>query len=397
MTKSSAKQIRNYQGPAIFSFGFRPFFLAGALIAALTPLITAASLSGAHTGISAYGAIAWHGHELIYGYLAAVIAGFLLTAVPNWTGRLPIVGGRLAGLFLLWLAGRLAVFLSGVIGVTAAALADCAFLIVMSGVLWREILTGRNWRNAPVGVLMVLFAAGNIVWHAQWVFGAANGLGIRWGLGVIAILLALIGGRVTPSFTRNWLAKNSGATISAGVSRIDKAALVLAAGGMILWVFAPASKFSGAILIAAAVVNLLRLLRWRGLMTMREPLVAILHVGYCWLVASLLLLGIAAIAPVLMPPMAALHALTSGAAGVMTLAVMTRATRGHTGRALTADVSTSAIYVLVNLGAVIRVAAPLLPMNYGAAIALGASLWSAAFLAFAIIYGRYLITPRLPA
>ncbi len=391
---SSSEQMRHYKGPAFFSFGFRPFFLGGAIIAAITPLITVAALSGVITFNPPNGLIAWHGREMVYGYLAAVIAGFILTAVPNWTGRLPINGLRLAALAGLWLAGRAAILSADLIGAPLTMVVDCGFLIVLDLLLWREVITGKNWRNIPICVLIGLLGLGNVLWHAGLAQGGAGTFGLHWGLGVVAVLLALIGGRVTPSFTRNWLAKTSGAPFEAPFAAIDKVALAVLVAGVLAWLFAPGSPSSGVILIAAGALHYIRLLRWRGWRTFAEPLVLVLHLGYFWLATALVLLGLSVLAPALVAQSAALHALTAGAAGVMTLAVMTRATRGHTGLALNADRLTIAIYALVNIGAGLRVAAPLLPVSYNTAIGFAGLVWSSAFVLFALVYGRYLLRPR---
>ncbi len=391
---SSAEQMRQYKGPAFFSFGFRPFFLGGALIAAITPLITAAAYSGLFTFNPPNGLIAWHAHEMIYGYVAAVIAGFILTAVPNWTGRLPINGLRLAALAGLWLAGRAAILSADLIGAPLAMVIDCGFLIVLDLLLWREVITGKNWRNIPICILIGLLGLGNILWHVGLARDGAGTFGLHWGLGVIAVLLALIGGRVTPSFTRNWLAKTSGAPFDAPFAAIDKVALGVLVAGVLAWLFAPGAALSGAILIAAGALHYIRLLRWRGWRTIAEPLVVILHLGYFWLATAIVLLGLSLLAPSLIAQSAALHALTAGAAGVMTLAVMTRATRGHAGYALEADRLTIAIYALVNIGAGLRVAASLLPVSYNIAMGFAALVWSSAFAVFAVVYGRYLVQPR---
>ncbi|GAB4518972.1 MAG: NnrS family protein [Amphiplicatus sp.] len=391
---TSAEKVRAYAGSVLFSFGFRPFFLAGALVAGLLPILTAAAL-GARLEIGgAYGPFAWHGHEMVYGYLSAVVAGFLTTAVPNWTGRLPIVGAPLVGIFLIWLAGRIAVAMSGVIDLRVVAAADAAFLIGMSFFVWREIVAGKNWRNLPVCALLTLFAVGDVIWHGERLFGAQTGLGYRWGLAVVAMLLALIGGRITPSFTRNWLARTGRTPIDAHVGMVDKAALVVGGAATAVWTIAPSGPIAGVLLVIAGLAHLLRLSRWGGLRTFAEPLVTILHIGYLWLPASFLMLGFSVLAPGAVPPTAALHTLAAGAAGVMTLAVMTRATRGHTGRPLAADGWTVAIYALVNLGAALRVAAPFLPVEHALAIGVSGILWGAAFLLFAVVYGRYLITRK---
>lgn len=391
---SSAEQMRQYAGLPLFSFGFRPFFLAGAIAAAIIPVITAMAFSGVIAFAFPGGVIAWHGHEMVYGYLSAIVAGFILTAVPNWTGRLPLLGARLAALFFLWFAGRIAVFMSGQLGGLVVGLVDISFLFLLDIFLWREVLHGKKWRNAPVCALVLLFAIGNAVWHWQVWQGGNAAQGLYFGIAVIAILLALIGGRVTPSFTRNWLAKTGRETFDASFSVLDKAAIGVLVVSVLSWLAAPHLILTGALLVIAAALHVVRLARWRGWRTGAEPLVLILHAGYFWLPLSLVLLALSVFAPATFPTVVALHALTAGAAGGMTLAVMTRATLGHTGRPLTADAATVVIYMLVNLGAAMRVLALFLPLPYATTVAVSSLIWGGAFALFAIIYGRYLLAPR---
>ena len=392
---STAEQMRRYQGLALFSFGFRPFFLFGAILASALPTLTALSMSGASSFGGAYGAIAYHGHEMVFGFLGAIVAGFLLTAAPNWTGGLPVIGWRLGGMFALWLAGRAAIAASAVIGMGAASVIDGLFLIALDLVIWREVTAGKSWRNIPVCVLVGFFAIGNLIWHFRAISEGAGQFGLRWGVAVIAILIALIGGRITPSFTRNWLMKTGRPAASAAVDTLDKAALGVAGAALVFWLVNPVGVPTGVLLFAASALHLARLARWRGWRTLAEPLVTILHVGYFWLALSFALIAASAAFPAQTPPSAAFHALTSGAAGVMILAVMTRATRGHTGRPLAADAVTLVIYGLVNLGALARVLAHLAPDDYAAALLIASTLWSGAFLLFAIVYGRYLFGAKL--
>ena len=211
---------------------------------------------------------------------------------------------------------------------------------------------------------------------------------------VIAVLLALIGGRVTPSFTRNWFAKTDRSVIDASFRTLDKIAISVLAISLIVWLAAPTHWAAGMMLVMASLVHLARLHRWQGWRTTAEPLVTILHIGYLWLAAGLFLLGISIIAPAMVSQSTGIHALTAGAAGVMTLAVMTRATLGHTGRTLSADGATILIYLLVNLGAAIRLTAPYMPEFYGYAVMAAGAVWGSAFLLFTFIYGRYLVAPR---
>ena len=389
-----AKQTRGYRGFAFFSFGFRPFFLGGAVVAALAPALTALAYSGAIVVGEPFGVIAYHAHEMIFGYVGAVVAGFILTAVSNWTARPPITGLRLAMLFGLWATGRIAMGAAWAIGVHSAAFLDALFLIIVFIIVCREVVAGKNWRNAPICVALGMFASANVLWHLGVLSGGGSQFGYRWGVAVIALLLGLIGGRITPSFTLNWLAKTDRKTFDTAVGIIDKIALGSLGLALAAWLVAPVTKFTGLLLIIAAFFHLARLSRWKGWRTTAEPLVAILHVGYLWLPVSLLLLGASVLNPVLIAPSTAIHALTAGAAGVMTLAVMTRATLGHTGRTLHADKMTVLIYMLVNIGAGARLVAPLFPEIYGFALIGASMLWSMAFVLFAIVYGRYLITPK---
>ncbi|MGE0180655.1 MAG: NnrS family protein [Parvularculaceae bacterium] len=386
---------RSYSGPALFSYGFRPFFLFGSVWAALSiPFWIYAYVNG----IGAFGGMTaqeWHVHEMLYGYLAAVIAGFLLTAVPNWTGRLPVRGTRLILLFFLWAAGRGAMLLAVQIGPTMAAVIDCMFLFVLALMMWREVIAGKNIRNMPVCVLITLLAASNAGFHA----GAGNfeihELSEHFAIGVIALLIALIGGRIVPSFTRNWLNQQKKSPPPAQFGPVDRISLAAAGIGLLGWAIDAGSNLVGAMLLIAGFLHAIRLARWRGWLTGAEPLVLILHVGYAWLPVSFLLLGASALAPAIIPPHAALHALTAGAMGTMTLAVMTRATLGHTGRRLTADAWTTAIFGLVVAGALLRVlGATLLVQFYIEVILLSSLLWSGAFALFAVRYGPMLIRPK---
>lgn len=212
---------------------------------------------------------------------------------------------------------------------------------------------------------------------------------MRLALGVIAMLLSLIGGRIVPSFTRNWLVKNGETHLPASFGLLDKAALATTAVGAAGWVFFPDALPTGAVLMAAGALAMLRLSRWQGYRTRREAIVLILHIGYAWLDVSLALLG-ASIVFAALPESAALHALTAGAIGTMTLAVMTRASLGHTGRDIVADRTVKAIYVAVTLGALLRVAAPMTGEWYAHVLACGGALWSAAFLLFAVRYAPIL-------
>lgn len=385
---STAQQRRAYGGPALFSYGFRPFFLSGAVWSALAVPLWIWSLMG---GPAVAGHRDWHVHEMLFGVLAAIVAGFLTTAVPNWTGRMPVIGGKLAALWSLWLAGRLAMLLQALIG-PAAAWIDSAFLIVFSAVIWREVLAGKNWRNLPICLLTALLAGANIAFHLD---AAADlqGLGARMALAAGATMLALIGGRITPSFTQNWLRQRGATKLPAGFGTFDKIAVVSAAASALTWTVAPEHPLAGVLLVVAGGLNLFRMTRWRGLQTLAEPLLSILHLSYVWLGLGLLLLGASVLTP-FVPRAAGIHALSAGAVGVTCLAVMCRATRGHTGRPLSADRWTVGIFVAINLAAFLRVAAPFAAELQPGLLILAALFWALAYGGFAVAYGPMLARPR---
>jgi uncharacterized protein involved in response to NO len=320
-----------------------------------------------------------------------VIAGFILTAIPNWTGRLPLSGRPLATLVALWFAGRLACLLSP--DPMLAAGLDLAFPAVLAFAVWREVTAGRNWKNAPIVVMISLFAAANAADHAANMGLLPQDLGQRLALAVAAMLIALVGGRIVPSFTRNWLVKNKATTLPASFGLTDKAALASTGFALLAWLSIPNTPLIGFLLSAAGGFLFLRLMLWRGLSTTSEPILFVLHIGYGWLAAALALLGASILVPAI-PPGAALHALTAGAVGSMTLAVMTRASLGHTGREIVADRSIIAMYVMVTAGATLRVAAPFAGDWYTYKLACGGAFWSGAFLLFAARFAPILWRPR---
>ena len=391
---TTAERYREYRGPALFSMGFRPFFLFASAWAALSVPIWVAAYAGLLD--AAHFTRDWHVHEMLFGYISGVIAGFLLTAVPNWTGRLPVTGGALAGLFGLWVAGRFGMLLPTSLGALPAVV-DALFLFALAAVIAREVWAGKNVRNLPVCALVTVLAIANVLSHLAAGDPNLARLGERIGLAVVAMLITLIGGRIVPSFTRNWMARQRLGPDPAAVGRFDMITLAITAAALAAWIALPTSSAAGAALTTAGVLNVARLLRWRGWRTTAEPLVLILHAGYAWLAVALALLGLSILLPQHVPGAAGMHALTAGAFGVMTLAVMTRASLGHTGRPLTASGSISFIYLLVNTGAALRVAAPFFPGAYLPLLAWAAIAWSGAFAAFVVVYAPLLLRRRQTA
>jgi uncharacterized protein involved in response to NO len=389
-------RYRPHLGPVILSAGFRPFFLAAALWAALAVPLWLAAYTTELVLPTRLAPWVWHAHEMIFGFAAASIAGFLLTAIPNWTARLPLQGSPLAMLVLLWALGRIGVLLSAGIGAPIAAMADLSFPLAFLAVVAREIRAGKNWRNLPMVIALSLLFIGNLLVHLD-ALGLADTaeLGNRIGIVTVLMLISLVGGRIIPSFTRNWLARFR-PQIEAPVpeGRFDLVVLAVTGGALAAWAIAPEAAVTSWVLAAAGIALALRLSRWRGLHTAREPLLMILHIGYAWLAFGLLLLALNGIFEAV-PPATALHALTVGAIGTMTLAVMTRASLGHTGHPLSAGPVTNALYFLMTSAAVLRVLSPFAGQLTEIALWLAGACWIGAFGLFAIFYGRILVRPRL--
>lgn len=382
-----------YRGYPLFANGFRPFFLLGAIQAGLAILVWLPAFYGELTVASAFAPRDWHVHEMLYGYLPAVITGFLFTAIPNWTGRLPLQGRPLAVLVAVWIAGRIAVTFSAHLGWGPALLVDASFLALVAAAAAREIIAGGNWRNLNVVALVVLLLAGNIAFHVEaHLIGSAD-FGIRIGIAVVVLLISLIGGRIIPSFTRNWLVKENPGRLPAPFGPFDMMVVAFGALALVCWIVAPGNRVTGDASVAAAALHVVRLSRWAGDRTLRERLLVILHVGYAFVPIGFLLNALSAFA--LLPPSAGVHAWMTGAAGIMTLAVMTRASRGHTGQALTADTATQAIYAAIIIAAVARICAVIHPAQGVLLLHVAAFAWAAAFLGFALAYGPLLLGRRV--
>lgn len=393
---SPIPRLRSYLGPAILSYGFRPFFFLGAAYAGIGILIWLPLLFGDIKMPTAFSPLDWHVHEMLYGYVPAVMTGFLLTAIPNWTGRLPLQGGSLAALVALWIVGRIAVCLSQPVGALVAGVIDCSFLFFVAAAAAREVVAGRNWRNLPPVALVLIFFAGNVIFHVEDRLSGIAGFGTRIGIAAAIALISLIGGRVIPSFTHNWLTRENPGRLPAPFGQFDVAVLAVSVAALVLWIVLPSWPGTAVLLLVAGIGQAVRLARWAGDRTLRDALVFVLHVGYAFVPAGFVIVAGAIVLPRAIPLSAGLHAWTVGAVGTMTLAIMTRASLGHTGRALAAGRLTQAIYGLVVAAAVLRIAAAFAP----AATALlhaAAAAWIAAFWIFAVGYGPALFQPRRAA
>ena len=387
-------RLRDYSGPVLLSYGFRPFFLFGAVYAGLGVFAWLPMFNGELELLTAFSPVDWHVHEMLYGYLPAVVTGFLLTAIPNWTGRLPIQGMPLLALVSTWLAGRICVTFSAETGWLLAAIVDVSFLALVVAAAAREIVAGKNWRNLRVVGLVTLLLSGNIAFHIEAHVRGTAEYGARIGIAAMVLLIVVIGGRIVPSFTRNWLTRENPGRLPAPVGRFDVAAIGITGATLALWIAQPIGRLTGAALAVTAVLNTVRLARWAGDRTCRDRLVLILHIGYAFVPFGFLLASAAAFDIVMTG--AGVHAWTVGAAGTMTLAVMTRASLGHTGNALIASPMTQTIFAAVVIAAFARVCASLEPAWSEVLLHVTAFFWCIAFFGFAASFGQMLVG-RQPA
>lgn len=389
--RTTAQILRDYRGPALFSFGFRPFFLFASIWAAAAVPLWIITLFAGGDRLAAQVTREWHVHEMLFGYTGAVIVGYMTVAGANWTGRFPVAGRPIATLLALWVAGRAAMLASGTFPLLW--IIDAAFLILFALALWREQLAARNWRSVAPCIVVSLLACADILVHLRPIDYELAAAGERMGIALITFLIAMMGGRLVPSFTRNWMAQRKIGPEPGPYDRLDAVATGAVGLSLLGWMLLPRSGATAALLILAGAVSFTRLLRWRGWRAWREPLVWILHAGYAWLALGLVLLGLSIITPEALPATAPIHALTAGAIGVMTLAMMTRTVRSHTGRAREADEVTLVLFLLINAAAAMRVAAPLAIEWHLELLALSAACWSLAFLLFVLRYGPMLVRP----
>lgn len=379
----------------LLAYPFRIFFPCAALFGALAIIAWVAALAGSIALPAGLNPLLWHSHEMLYGFGAAAVAGFLLTAMSNWTGVPPPTGARLLAFVLLWLAGRLAMAFAGVLPGWLVVLVDLAFLPALAGYVFAVLYRAGNTRNLPMVAMLGLLALGNLLMHL-----ALTGVMPRLGhpgeliaLDTIALLMGVIGGRITPAFTRNWLTQRGGDPTGVRVRpRLDQAALLATALMLPADLVAPGSMGAAAVALTAGLLLMLRVLGWRGWRVWRDPLMWILHVGYAWLALALILKGLVPLLPALNPSVW-YHALGVGAMGTLIAGVMTRVAVGHTGRPMALLRGGQLIYWLVIAAAILRLATSM----GGSAWTLhtAAAAWAAAFLLFTVLYGPLLNRPRV--
>lgn len=394
---TSAQQMRSWQGPALLSYGYRPFFLFASIWAVFSIIAWVMTFTGHETLDIAIDPFSWHAHSFLFGYLWAVIAGFLMTAVPNWTGRLPIVGWPLATLVALWLIGRIAMTFSYYLpsGVTIAC--DLLFPLAFTFAIGREIIMGKNWRNLKILILLVMLFCANCLFDGE-AFAqvyAADSYGARWALAIAVFLIAIIGGRIIPSFTRNWMVKQSITNLPVPHDKIDQAIMIVTAISLVFWVIWPDAIFTAIIGGICGLANLYRLIRWHGWLTKKEPLVWVLHLGFLFIPLGFIALTLSTFdilhggrAPVQ-------HLWMAGGIGLMTIAVMTRASLGHAGRPLTVSWPVVLVYCGLFCSVILRVIAGIAD-NDLTMLNISGTLWILAFFGFVVLYWNILTKPRQP-
>jgi uncharacterized protein involved in response to NO len=380
----------------LFAYGFRPFFLGVGLSALVfVPMWVASFSFGLPLG-TGWPPMLWHAHEMLFGFSCAAIAGFLLTAVPSWTKQKGFAGGPLMLMSGLWLLGRLIVGSSTSWPFGLVAAADLAFLPVLAAFLAWPLIREHN-RNTPLLLVLLVLWLCNATFHLGLFRGDLQlaRQALLTGINFLLILVTVIGGRITPSFTASAMRQR-------GVSQLPRTwppmatvtvALMIAVAGVDLLM--PGSTVAGWVALAAAVAQGARLVMWQGHRTLRDPIVWILHLGYAWLPIGLALKALALLVGVTGAAFW-LHALTIGAIATMILGVMTRVALGHTGRPLQVHPLIKMAYLLVSAAAVARVFGARVPwIGYRAVIAVSAALWMMAFAAFLWVYGPILLSPRV--
>ena len=379
----------------LFTYGFRPFFLAAGLAALLLVPLWAWSIVAAAALPVAWPPSLWHAHEMIFGFVAAAIAGFLLTAVPSWTGRKGFAGWPLVALSALWLAGRIAATCSTLLPPPLVSAVSLAFLPLLAAMLAWPLLRERN-RNTPLLLVLALLWACQSAFH--WSAAHADYDIARRALiaaiDIVLVLVTVIGGRIVPSFTANALRLSGSKHLPRASWWLTPAAVTLMIGVAAIDALLPSGALAGVLALAAAVVQALRLSQWQGLQATRMPIVWILHLAYAWIPIGL---GLKAWAYLGGETGGAnwLHALTVGAISTMIVAVMSRTSLGHTGRRVQAHRVTVIAYGLLSLAAVVRAVGPALQwLDYVALIVAAAALWSMAFALYLWIYTPILTAPR---
>ena len=379
----------------LLDYGFRPFFLLNGIFAIVVVLLWTLLWHGGWPSGPENFAL-WHAHEMLVGFAMATVAGFLLTAIPNWTGRPRLEGWLLGWLVLAWLCGRIAMATSGFLPAWFVAPVDLAFPLLLFLFVLQEIVSAGNRRNYPIIAITLVLLLLNLLYHlgAAGRVPGADRTAIYLMTHTILLLITVIAGRVIPNFTANWMRNHGVPRVPANNTTIDRLTILATVLVGLAASFLEAGKLTGVLALSAAAVPGVRLSAWRGLAIRTEPLLLVLHVAYAWLPIGYALMASAAFG-FLVPPTAALHALTVGAIGTMILAMMTRVPLGHTGRPLHASRLTVVAYVVLTLAVMLRVLGPLAGSAYPHMIDASAAAWVLAFAIFVFQYWPILTRPRV--
>jgi len=384
-----------FMKPQLFAYGFRPFFLGVGLSAVVfVPMWVASFSFGLPLGTD-WPPMLWHAHEMLFGFATAAIAGFLLTAVPSWTGQKGFAGGPLVLMSGVWLLARLIVGSSALWPPGLVAATDLAFLPLLVAFLAWPLIRQRN-RNTPLLLVLLLLWLCNASFHLGLFRGDLSlaRQSLLTAVNLMLVLVTVIGGRITPSFTTAALRARGIEGVVRSRAGISSVTIALMIGVAAVDLVRPGGTFAGWVALAAAIAQTARLVQWQGFRMWRNPIVWILHLAYAWLPFGLLLKALALLAGVAVATFW-LHALTIGVISTMILGVMTRVALGHTGRPLRVHPLTTSAYVLVSAAALTRVFGTWLPwISYPVLIAASAAMWTTAFALFLWVYGPILLTPR---
>lgn len=375
----------------ILSNSFRPFFILCGLWAFFSIPIWLLNYFNIFNNLENISAILWHQHEMFFGFISAAMTGFILTALPNWTGKLPKNGWRLLLLIFLWITGRIAFLSSNIINNIFMAILDLPFLTILLFFISREVFASKNWKNFPIIILFFLFTIANWIFHIELIqHNLYPTISIKLAICILILLIAILGGRIIPSFTINWLKNQNNKALPIIKDKFDNLAIIILIIFLLFYMFYPNYILTPYFSIIAGFLHFFRLLNWKSWTVTSEPLVWILHLGYAWLVMALILFGLSMLWNMI-PSTVSIHAFTTGAFTTMIIAVMTRASLGHTGNKLKASSGTTVIYVAISIAAILRTIEPLLYNNNIILINLAGIFWSIAFGSFLFFYSPMLL------
>jgi uncharacterized protein involved in response to NO len=382
----------------LFSYAFRPFFLLNGIFAIAVMAVWMFALYGFGPDTLPVNIVYWHGHEMLVGFAAATIAGFILTAVATWTGRPPVRGGALMLLVGCWLLGRLVMAYANVLPAALVAVVDMLFPMLLVIYVAKEVVGAGNKRNYPIVYIVAFIALFNSMFHLSLLgvlklSSDADRVALYLLMHLVLLLISVIGGRIVPNFTANWLRSEGESRLPVAGGTVDRLTIIATLATGLFAAFLPVSGVTAVLAFAAAALHAYRLAQWRGLAARREPLLFVLHAAYAWLPIGYALLG-CAILGWFVPATIALHALTMGGIAFMILAVTTRVALAHTGRKLHASRLTVLAYWALLVSVVLRLVSPY-GTSYLTFVTLSAIAWGVAFALFIWVYGPILAGPRV--